>query len=79
MLAACGGGGFSEGDATATSVDELTSDSSKPMTVMIWSSSDAEDNAVKDAVAAWSKKSGHKAVVSGFRVRLPGGRVLSFP
>ena len=63
MLAACGGGGFSEGDATATSVDELTSDSSKPMTVMIWSSSDAEDNAVKDAVAAWSKKSGHKASV----------------
>ena len=63
MLSACGGGGFSEGNAEANSADDLTSDASKPMTVMIWSSSDAEDNAVKDAVAAWAKKSGHETNV----------------
>ena len=60
LLAGCGGGsGF---DDSAKS-DGLTSDSSKGLTVLIGSSGDTETEAVKKAVAAWSKKSGTKATV----------------
>ncbi|MBT1164381.1 sugar ABC transporter substrate-binding protein [Bifidobacterium felsineum] len=60
LLAGCGGGsGF---DDTASS-DKPTSDSSQELTVLIGSSGDTETKAVKDAVAAWSKKSGTKATV----------------
>lgn len=60
LLAGCGGG--SEFDDSAKS-DGLTSDSSKGLTVLIGSSGDTETEAVKKAVAAWSKKSGTKATV----------------
>ena len=60
LLAGCGGGsGF---DDTASS-DNPTSDSSQELTVLIGSSGDTETKAVKDAVAAWSEKSGTKATV----------------
>ncbi|WP_314148680.1 extracellular solute-binding protein [uncultured Leifsonia sp.] len=59
-LTACGSGfsgGSSDGDT-----GKLTS-SDKALTVMIGSSGDAETNAVKSAVADWSKSSGTKASV----------------
>lgn len=62
MLTACGGSGFDDGNTSANG--ELTSDSSKGLTVLIGSSGDAETAAVKKAVAAWSKKSGVKATVN---------------
>lgn len=53
-LTACGSG-FNSGAAKQNS--------SKPLTVLIGSSGDAETAAVKSAVAAWSKSSGIKASV----------------
>lgn len=61
MLAGCGGGsGF---DSAESKAGELTSDTSKELTVLIGSSGDAETQAVKKAVAAWAEKSGQKANV----------------
>lgn len=61
MLAGCGGGsGFDSGESKT---EGLTSDSSKELTVLIGSSGEAETQAVKKAVAAWSEKSGQKAEV----------------
>jgi multiple sugar transport system substrate-binding protein len=54
-LTACGSG-FSGGDTKQ--------DSSKPLTVLIGSSGDAETTAVKAAAADWSKKSGTKVTVT---------------
>jgi len=54
-LTACGSG-FSSGDTKQ--------DSSKPLTVLIGSSGDAETAAVKAAAASWSKKSGTKVTVT---------------
>src|SRR4051812_13626090 len=60
-LTACGSG-FSDGGSGSDSTGKLTS-SSKPLTVMIGSSGDAETAAVKSAVADWSKSDGTKASV----------------
>jgi multiple sugar transport system substrate-binding protein len=54
-LTACGSG-FSSGSSTQ--------DNTKPLTVLIGSSGDAETASVKAEVAAWSKKSGIKATVT---------------
>ncbi|MFF1632768.1 extracellular solute-binding protein [Leifsonia sp. NPDC058248] len=59
-LTACGSG-FS-GSSSSDSSSKLTS-SSKPLTVMIGSSGDAETAAVKSAVSDWSSSSGTKASV----------------
>ncbi|MGG7509165.1 sugar ABC transporter substrate-binding protein [Plantibacter sp. YIM 135249] len=59
-LTACGSG-FS---GSSSSSGELTSDSSKGLTVLIGSSGDAETKAVTDAVADWSKESGTDAKVN---------------
>jgi multiple sugar transport system substrate-binding protein len=58
-LTACGSG---FGGSTSDSSGKLTS-SDKALTVMIGSSGDAETNAVKSAVADWTKSSGTKASV----------------
>ncbi len=55
-LSACGSG-FSSGTSSASQTP------GKPITVLIGSSGDAETTAVKDAVAAWSTKSGVQATV----------------
>lgn len=55
-LTACGSG-FSSGSSSASQTP------GKPLTVLIGSSGDAETTAVKDAVAAWSAKSGVQATV----------------
>jgi multiple sugar transport system substrate-binding protein len=55
-LTACGSG-FGSGSASASQTP------GKPITILIGSSGDAETTAVKDAVAAWSTKSGVQAVV----------------
>ncbi len=55
-LTACGSG-FSSGNSSASQTP------GKPLTVLIGSSGDAETTAVKDAVAAWSAKSGVQATV----------------
>jgi multiple sugar transport system substrate-binding protein len=54
-LTACGSG-FSSGGSTQ--------DNTKPLSILIGSSGDAETAAVKSAVAAWSKTSGIKATVT---------------
>lgn len=54
-LTACGSGFSSGGSAQ---------DNTKPLSIMIGSSGDAETAAVKSAVAAWSKTSGIKATVT---------------
>ncbi|MFO7300008.1 MAG: extracellular solute-binding protein [Actinomycetes bacterium] len=56
VLAACGDDGSEGGDGDLTSSDD-------PITVLIGSSGDAETNAVKEAVAAWSAESGVQAEV----------------
>lgn len=65
-LSACGSGfggnATSTGSGTAGGGGGLTS-SSSALTVMIGSSGNAETNAVKSAVADWSKSSGTKATV----------------
>ncbi|QYF72294.1 extracellular solute-binding protein [Cryobacterium sp. PAMC25264] len=62
-LSACGSGsGF--GDTAAPADGELTSDSSKGLTVLIGSSGDAETASVNAAVDAWSTDSGTEAKVS---------------
>ncbi|MGY4857692.1 sugar ABC transporter substrate-binding protein [Cryobacterium sp. AP23] len=62
-LSACGSGsGF--GSDTAATDGELTSDSSKSLSILIGSSGDAETASVKSAVAAWSDESGTDAEVS---------------
>ncbi len=70
-LAACGGGsGFSDQSGASGASGQsgspagLTDDSTKPLTVLIGSSGDAETTAVTDAVAAWSKESGVSATVT---------------
>ena len=55
-LSACGSG-FSSGSSSASQTP------GKPITVLIGSSGDAETTAVKEAVAAWSTKSGVQATV----------------
>lgn len=60
LLAGCGGGSGFDDNASS---DKPTSDSSQELTVLIGSSGDTETKAVKDAVAAWSEKSGTKATV----------------
>ncbi|MGN6446969.1 extracellular solute-binding protein [Amnibacterium sp.] len=62
-LTACGSGfNGSSGSSGAASGGGLTS-SKSPLTVLIGSSGDAETNAVKSAVADWSKTSGTPATV----------------
>ena len=55
VLTACGSG-FSSGGSTQ--------DNTKPLSILIGSSGDAETAAVKSEVAAWSKTSGIKATVT---------------
>ncbi len=57
---ACGGGGFNNSGSSSTA-----SQKSGPakLTMMIGSSGDAETNAVKDATAAWGKKTGNTVEV----------------
>ena len=62
VLTGCGSGYGGGGASASPSAGALTS-SSDPLTIMIGSSGDAETTAVKDAVAAWSKKSGVSASV----------------
>ncbi|MDR7251602.1 multiple sugar transport system substrate-binding protein [Nocardioides sp. BE266] len=59
-LAACGGGGFDDGNS-----DEPASSGDGPaqLKVLIASSGDAETKAVEDAVAAWADDSGNEAEV----------------
>lgn len=59
-LAACGGNGFS---STSTSPAASESANKNPVSVLIGSSGDAETTSVKNAVAAWSAKSGVPAEV----------------
>ena len=63
-LSGCGGGsGFDDsGDAGGAGGGELTS-SDDALTILIGSSGDAETDAVKEAVAAWSEESGVEAEV----------------
>lgn len=65
-LAACSsGGGFGSPAASASaSSSAVASDNHQPLTILIGTSGDAETNAVKDAVAAWSKQSGTQATVN---------------
>lgn len=60
-LTACGSG-FGGSGSGSSDTGKLTS-SSKPLTVMIGSSGDAETAAVKSAVSDWSKSSGTSASV----------------
>lgn len=63
-LAACSsGGGFSSPGASASS-SAVAADNHQPLTLLIGTSGDAETNAVKSAVAAWSAKSGTPATVN---------------
>ncbi|WP_296138914.1 extracellular solute-binding protein [uncultured Tessaracoccus sp.] len=66
-LSACGGSGFDAGgeDPSASGEDSAAAKemNDNPVEVLIGSSGDAETKAVKDAVAAWSKKEGVKADV----------------
>jgi len=63
-LAACSsGGGFSSPGASA-SPSAVAADNHQPLTLLIGTSGDAETNAVKSAVAAWSAKSGTPATVN---------------
>jgi multiple sugar transport system substrate-binding protein len=59
-LAACGGSGFS---STSTTPAASESANKNPVSVLIGSSGDAETTSVKNAVAAWSAKSGVPAEV----------------
>ncbi|MDN5796528.1 MAG: extracellular solute-binding protein [Intrasporangium sp.] len=59
VLSACGGGGFSNGNAPA----QNTKTGPVKLTVMIGSSGDAETNAVKEAGQAWATKTGNTVEV----------------
>lgn len=59
VLAGCGGSGFEEEGG-----DSEQSGSGGEITVLIGSSGDAETQAVRDAVAAWSEESGTQAEVT---------------
>jgi multiple sugar transport system substrate-binding protein len=66
-LSACGGGGAASaptGTSGASSSGSIAADSHQPLNILIGSSGDAETNAVKAAVAAWSKQSGTPATVN---------------
>ncbi len=59
-LGACGGGGFSGSNNTAS---QSTAKGPVKLTMMIGSSGDAETNAVQAAVAAWGAKTGNSVTV----------------
>jgi len=59
-LTACGGGSFDEKSDSA----ESGAAGSGELNILVWTSSDAENDAVKSAVDAWSKDTGTKATVN---------------
>lgn len=61
-LAACGGGSGFDDDSGSTS-DATSGDGGAGLSVLIGSSGDAETDAVRAAVAAWSESSGTEATV----------------
>ncbi len=62
LFAGCGGDGFDD-NTSANADGELTNDTSQTLTVLIGSSSDAETEAVEQAVADWSEQTGQSAEV----------------